>query len=287
MKLYYQNYRIKTMQMIRTLFCNNLRHNLYPKKLSDRLFDFNKIYENDYGKLKRVNLGAGPYFARDGWISADYLPNFEKNNKNMVHLDLSKDPDKLPFNNLEAIYTSHTIEHFTLDVSARILRSAYNSLQPGGYLRICVPNAQLILDKVRADDLDYFVFLESFFSFHTGKKINVHDFGLHLLSQPLCKYDRKTIRKKDGTEYFKELLRTKTDKEIIHILNDLKHKQDNIGTYHLSAYSEELLIEKLKEAGFSNVYGSAFMQSRYTAMREVPIFDGTHPWMSLYVEAIK
>lgn len=66
MKLIYQKYCIKAMQMIRTLFCNNLRHNLYPKKLSDRQFDFNKIYENDYGKLKRVNLGAGPYFARDG-----------------------------------------------------------------------------------------------------------------------------------------------------------------------------------------------------------------------------
>jgi hypothetical protein len=46
-------------------------------------------------------------------------------------------------------------------------------------------------------------------------------------------------------------------------------------------------MDLLTEVGFSKVYNSAFMQSRFAPMREAPIFDGTHPWLSLYIEAIK
>ena len=88
------------------------------------------------------------------------------------------------------------------------------------------------------------------------------------------------------TEYFKELLDSKTNDEIVALLNNHEFKQYN-GELHLSCYTKKLLIEILKGAGFSDVYESSFMQSRYVPMRETPIFDGTHPWMSLYVEARK
>ena len=56
---------------------------------------------------------------------------------------------------------------------------------------------------------------------------------------------------------------------------------------HLAAYNENNLISSLKNAGFKVCYKSAFMQSKFSKMREVPIFDSTHPWLSLYVEAVK
>jgi len=74
---------------------------------------------------------------------------------------------------------------------------------------------------------------------------------------------------------------------IIASLNNHSYSNKSDGSYHLAAYNQNLLFEILKEIGFGKVYKSAFMQSRFGPMREAPIFDGTHPWLSLYIEAIK
>jgi len=57
------------------------------------------------------------------------------------------------------------------------------------------------------------------------------------------------------------------------------------GSMHLIALNYKTLKRFLINAGFKNVQKSAFMQSKVGEMRETPIFDGTHPWLSLYVEA--
>jgi len=77
------------------------------------------------------------------------------------------------------------------------------------------------------------------------------------------------------------------NESILQKLNNHSFSQDSRGSLHLSAYSGDYLINLLREVGFSHVYKSAVMQSRFPPMREAPIFDGTHPWLSLYVEAIK
>ena len=79
----------------------------------------------------------------------------------------------------------------------------------------------------------------------------------------------------------------RSNDEIIEILNNNNCQQNNIGLYHVSCFNRKNLINILKEIGFSEVYESAFMQSRSEEMRNVPTFDGSHPWLSLYVEAIK
>lgn len=282
--------KLVVTHFVRDLLKNKFRHYAWPRRLSSRLFDFNEYYsaeKNKNGACKRVNIGAGPYFKRAGWVSADFLPHFKGKNKNLVHLDLLKNPDKFPFSNVRAIYASHTLEHFHVDWTERLIKSAYNSLESGGYFRIVVPDARLVLEKVRQNDIDYFKPFESFFLQHKNANINIYDYGLHFLSQQMCKYDRKTVRKKDYVPFFKELLASKTDDEIVKILNDNQFQNDNSGTYHLSCYTDSLLISLLKKAGFKKAYKSAFMQSNYGPMREAPIFDGTHPWLSLYIEAKK
>lgn len=283
-------YRLIVTNFIRDLIYKKFKHYAWPRKLCNRLFDFDHFYKVDRelsGAIKRVNLGAGPYFKRTGWASADYLPHFKGGRSDLIHLDLLENPDKFPFENVEAIYTSHTLEHFHVDWTKRPIKSAYNSLGHGGYFRIVVPDARLILEKVRTKDLEYFKFFESFFVNHEEENIDVYDYGLHLLCQQMCRLDRTNKRKNSGNEYLKNLVSTKTDDEIVDELNDHDFKNNNIGTYHLSCYTDTLLIKILKDAGFSNVYKSAFMKSNYGPMRKVPIFDGTHPWLSLYVEAVK
>jgi hypothetical protein len=86
------------------------KHYLWPKSLHSRNYNFHDMYiSDDINKVTRVNIGAGPYFKLNGWVSADFLPNFKSNNKNLRHIDCLENPDFLPFEKLDAIYTSHTL----------------------------------------------------------------------------------------------------------------------------------------------------------------------------------
>jgi hypothetical protein len=156
----------------------------------------------------------------------------------------------------------------------------FNALNKGGYLRIVVPDASLIIDRVRNNDIDFFCFFNSYFKTFPNYDINITDHALHTLSSKRCRFTRHLFEDR-SIEYqkFNDLIyNTNIDeKEIIDYLNNHNFKQDEVGTYHLSCFNSHLLISLLQEAGFNTVYKSAFMQSRYNPMRQVPVFDGTHP----------
>lgn len=286
-------YKIKLWitHLVRSFIKNKFRHYPWPRRLHSRMFDFSSLYRDSKDEYKkRVNIGAGPYFKSRYWSSADFLPNFISNDPSLVHIDLSKDPNNLPFSNLEAIYTSHTLEHFHIDISTRIIKAMYNSLKNGGYLRIVVPDASLIIDRTRNKDIEFFQFLNPYFDNFKNDKITIWDHSLHLLSDRRCRFSKnEKFNKADEYSKFKNMIEDNNidDEKLIEYLNNHDFDQDETGLYHLSAYSGDLLIKILKKVGFKTQYRSAFMQSRYSPIREVPLFDGTHPWMSLYVEAIK
>ena len=59
------------------------------------------------------------------------------------------------------------------------------------------------------------------------------------------------------------------------------------GLDHVNWLNHEKMSKHLKDSGFRTIYKSAFAQSRYAPMREVPLFDGRLPSMSFYIEAVK
>lgn len=270
-------------QFIRDLIFKYFRHYAWPRRISCRMFDFDDYYSSSNELL--INLGAGPYFKRRGWISADFIKGFG-NLKDRVELDLSKNINQLPFHDVKAIYLSHVLEHFSLHDGHRLLTSIFSSLQSGGFIRIIVPCADLILDKVKCEDVNYFRPLFPYFKTTKDSELTSIDLALHLLSQPRCRFQHSTDSLKNEND-LNEYFFNKNNDEIISILNDHNFSQNNDGSLHLCAYNFNLLQNVLKKIGFTQVYKSSFMQSRFGPMREAPIFDGTHPWLSLYVEAIK
>jgi len=64
-------------------------------------------------------------------------------------------------------------------------------------------------------------------------------------------------------------------------------ENNSTGTDHLNWFTAEKLIQLLSEAGFSEAYKSEFGKSKALVMRQVPLFDETLPYLSLYVEARK
>lgn len=266
-----------------------LHHYLWPARLHSRFFNFDYYYQKPVDYI-RVNLGAGPYFKKDGWIATDFLPEFKSRPQGtIVHLDLAKNLDELPFDNIGALYMSHTLEHFRLEDSIRLLSSVFRGMRSGGVLRIVVPDADLIIDKVRENDIEYFAPYFSYFKMIDKSLLSNVDVMFLFLCEPRCRYQPNSPSEKTDLDSFgskKDFLQ-KSNNEIIESLNDHDYKNNQSGSLHLSCYNADMLCQILSNIGFKKAYRSAFMQSNYGPMREVPLFDGTHPWLSLYVEAIK
>lgn len=96
---------------------------------------------------KFLNLGSGPRGIANGeWLNVDGWP--DRN----VHLavDLNR---KLPFsdNCFAGIFSEHVFEHFDLAQGESILRECFRILQPGGCLRLIVPDGETILRSYLED----------------------------------------------------------------------------------------------------------------------------------------
>jgi len=88
---------------------------------------------------------------RLGWIeSSDWSPDIQIQ-------DLTK-PLKFKDNALDAVYMSHTLEHFYLEDGRALLRECFRCLKPGQPVRVLVPNLEPVVQDylrghLRATDL--------------------------------------------------------------------------------------------------------------------------------------
>lgn len=122
----------------------------------------------------KLNLGCGSQ-TPDGWINVDYalgarlmkVPLFGILNKylKLFNLDWDKkiflhDLEKtLPWadSSIDAVYSSHTLEHFSKESGRKILSESYRVLRKGGIVRIIVPDLQSCITeylegRVKAED---------------------------------------------------------------------------------------------------------------------------------------
>lgn len=88
-----------------------------------------------------LNLGSGPRGVNDEhWINVDGYRN-----ANVQYLmDLSR-CWPFPNNSLDGIFCEHVFEHFDLEQGQAVLREAMRVLEPGGSIRIIVPDGAKIL----------------------------------------------------------------------------------------------------------------------------------------------
>jgi len=83
----------------------------------------------------RVNIGCGPY-PLQGWINLDVISH------PAVYFWDCRSGLPFPDGAVAAIYSEHFFEHLDLETEARpFLRECLRCLQPGGVLRIVVPDA--------------------------------------------------------------------------------------------------------------------------------------------------
>jgi len=111
----------------------------------------------------RLNLGCGPH-TTDGWVNIDRSPNvlidripcvksllfrmkflskahMESWSRDIVRLDVTKG---LPYADcsVEAIYSSHMLEHLFFEEAQCLLRECHRVLARSGVLRLALPNTE-------------------------------------------------------------------------------------------------------------------------------------------------
>lgn len=121
----------------------------------------------------RLNLGSGPWTA-PGWISIDRSPNIvldrcrplklalrrvgllqEAHLTPWPHTVVRRDirrPLPFPAGSVDAVYSSHALEHVYLSEAETILRECHRVLRPGGHLRVALPDSEaLATELINAD----------------------------------------------------------------------------------------------------------------------------------------
>lgn len=95
-------------------------------------------------RSRRLHLGCGGN-RFEGWINADTSPSSEL----IVYMER-----RLPFRDacLSRIYSEHVLEHVSYEVGLAFLRETLRVLEPGGVIRVAVPDLEdLVEGYVQSD----------------------------------------------------------------------------------------------------------------------------------------
>ena len=101
-------------------------------------------------RIEYLNLGCG-YRYNQQWTNV----NFTATGKEVIAYDLLK---KIPFadNTFEVVYHSHLLEHIPKDRAQSFITECYRVLQPGGIIRVVVPDleqiARVYLESIKQAD---------------------------------------------------------------------------------------------------------------------------------------
>jgi len=170
-------------------------------------------------KLIKLHLGSFINMFYYGWINIDIidLSDFAKRNKYIFQqLDIT---NGLPYddNTVDLIFSSHLIEHLTMEEGLNLLRECHRVLKPGGMLRIATPDAKHLMTKYLDGEIREYG--------HINKNVEMAetdlDALLHLLfSGHKTVYDYTRLYKLFRKAGFNKIYRTSPFKSQNHILRN-------------------------------------------------------------------
>jgi len=87
----------------------------------------------------KLELGSGPVKGKNGWTTIDCCDESD------IRWDL-REPLPFPDNSIDAIYSSHVLEHFSYLELMRLLKDCLRVLKSGGMFSACVPDAEIYIN---------------------------------------------------------------------------------------------------------------------------------------------
>lgn len=235
-----------------------------------------------------LNVGAGD-FRHPAWRNLDFYTEAYASDvrSNMdIEMDLSNmERWPIPDNSIEAIFTSHTIEHLRDDHDRHIFAESLRVLKPGGVIRVTCPDIELYFRAMRRGDRHFFLNYAPTWVNEDIEQLFLREFATQISTAnndglPISKVTSKeisdvfnTMNMEDGLNEFSRRIDYKTW---------YKLAPGN----HVNWWSYDKLFRFLRDAGFGEMYRSGFGQSLCRPMR-FPLFDWTAKNISLYAEAYK
>lgn len=261
---------------------------------------YHEIYSKDDIQNKRFyNVGAG-LFNHPAWTNIDYYSEWY--NDNFIHINLNLlecPPFPVESDSALVVYTSHTTEHITDEASQNMFNEAHRILKKGGFIRITTPNIELYYRNFLYKNYQFWKNYINTYSIpknmkRVGFKLPLNSVSLKQLFL-LCFAGQTTLVHEDESTYkindteFDEIFAKYKFEDALDFIKS-KCSLDIHKKYpgnHINWWSKDKLFRMLEEAGFTDIYLSAYNQSLCPIMHNTLYFDNTHPEISIYVEAKK
>lgn len=282
---------------------NLLRQNIKTFKRSSDLKLYRKLYSAESLHHKRFyNIGAGDFY-HPYWTNLDagqeyYLNMVPNNNVSIDYNIFDKKPIPVEDGKAELLYCSHTIEHVDNISVEYLFRDCYRILKPGGVFRVICPDIDLAYKAWKNNNKDFFYWINS--------KSAVENFEKHCLAIPLSKASITQIFLEDFAAAASEiaLVGSETrisDERFKEIFEQLEYEQalDYCISFcteemqrkfpfrHMNWFNQKKLTKLFRDAGFSDIRLSGYLQSTVPVLRSDLYFDQNMPNVSLFMEAIK
>lgn len=266
-----------------------------------------EVYRNYFSQdsisgKRFYNVGPGEFY-HPCWTNIDYTDAFVKkhgkNTPGFINYDLfSHAPLPLESDIAEIIYTSHTIEHIDDKSVQNLFNESQRVLRKGGVMRIVTPDTDNAYAAWKRNDRSYF--------FWINWEMFNKDFEQQCINTPLKDASLAQIfledfaaaasqialvgaEKRISDDELERLFKERSYEDALNFCTSLctVERQRRFPGSHMNWFNESKLTRMLKEAGFSKVYKSAYMQSHVPVLRNVNFFDKTLPQVSIYMEAVK
>ena len=198
----------------------------------------------------------------------------------------------------EAVYSSHTVEHITDAAAQKMFNESFRILKKGGALRVTTPNINLEYRAYNENDRNYFYWIDNYSEKKEIERINIvkpmnqasiEQIFLYHFAGNVSTLHGAGAKTRISDEELKKLFAERSLEDALNYCTsrcDLKIQSKYPGN-HINWWNPEKMTKMFKEAGFENINISGYGQSFSPAMRNITLFDTTHPKISLYMEAIK
>ena len=144
------------------------------------------VFINNFVSIHSADIGAGQFSSGLGWWTGDAQTG------QIIDSDTI-----LPFydNQLKLVYSSMFFEHINDETATNLLSEIYRCLQPGGLLRVIVPDFDMYVNQYRDNNKTFFDQIRSSnTSLKTWKTYNVPTDDEHILASLISSFHNKRLQ---------------------------------------------------------------------------------------------